>query len=48
MLQTQELAARSADDRYQEEMDAILESQRHELHDLKMKQEEEIAAIKRE
>ena len=29
-------------------MNAILESQRQELHDLKMKQEEEISAIKRE
>ena len=47
-LETQELVARSAVDRYQEEMNAILESQRQELHDLKMKQEEEIAAIKRE
>lgn len=47
-LQTQELAARSAADRYQEEMNAILESQRQKLHDLKMKQEQEIAAIKRE
>ena len=47
-LQTQELAARSAADRYQEEMNAILESQQLKLHDLKMKHEEEIAAIKRE
>ena len=47
-LETQELAARSTADRYQEEMNAILESQRQELHDLEMKQEEEIAAMKRE
>src|SRR4051812_34921663 len=38
-LQTRELAARSAADRYQEEMNSILESHRQELHDLKMKQE---------
>ena len=36
-LETQELVARSAADRYQEEMNAILQSQRHELDDLKMK-----------
>ena len=47
-LETQELAARSAADRYQEEMNAILQSQRQELDDLKMKQEEQIAAMKRE
>ena len=47
-LATQELAARSAADRYQEELNARMAAQQQEIQQMKARQQYEIAALKRE
>ena len=47
-LATQELAARSAADRYQEELNALKAAQQQEIQQMKAKQQDEIAALKKE
>lgn len=47
-LATQELAVRSAADRFQEELNARITAQQQEIEQLKTKQQEEIAALKKE
>ena len=47
-LATQELAARSAADRYQEELNARMEAQQQEIQQMKARQQDEVIALKRE
>jgi hypothetical protein len=46
-LVTQEVAARSASDRYQEELNARMAAQQQEIEEMKAKQLDEIAALKK-